>query len=98
MRGASVLTPLALLFTVSMMAALFQSNLMGSHASVIRSLDLLLQSSMSVSAAGESERHYGACGDICTIAGACRHVVLTGGLHGGQKVMQQVLIEAESCR
>ncbi|MDP3295018.1 MAG: hypothetical protein Q8M37_09780 [Nevskia sp.] len=97
MIGASVLTPLVLLLTASMMALLLQGHLMSPHADIARTLDSLIRS-MPAATPPDSKRHYGACGDICTVSGACRHVVLHGGLHGGQKVSMDVLTKAESCR
>ncbi|WP_428385114.1 hypothetical protein [Nevskia ramosa] len=97
MVGASVLTPLVVVLTASMMALLLQGGLISPHNRIAQTLDSLMRS-IPETAAPESERRYGACGDICTVSGACRHVVLHGGLHGGQKVPMEVLTKAESCR
>lgn len=97
MAGASVLTPLVVVLTASMMALLLEAGLIGPQTRMAQTLDSLMRS-IPAAAAPESVRRYGACGDICTVGGACRNVVLHGGLHGGQKVSMEVLTQAESCR
>lgn len=96
-RGASGLTALIATAVTAMMALLFQADLFAPYSGLRRTLDSLTLS-LPDRASGGAVRSYGACGDICTIAGACRHIVLQGGLHGGQKVTQEVLSAAESCR
>lgn len=92
-----MLTPLVVVLTASMMALLLEGGLISPQNRMAQTLDSLMRS-IPAAAAPEGERRYGACGDICTIGGACRHVVLHGGLHGGQKVSMDVLTKAESCR
>ncbi len=78
------------------MALLFHSDLFAPYSSLRRTIDSLTLS-LPDRTPGGAIRSYGACGDICTVAGACRHVVLLGGLHGGQRVSQDELTAAESC-
>lgn len=96
LRGSSVLGSLAAAGAAAMMALLIQADLFTANSRLMRTLDNLVQSIPTVSEPA-AERSYGACGDICVVGGACRHIVLRNGLHGGQKVSPDVLMAAESC-
>lgn len=96
-NGASGLTALIAACVAATMALLFQAGLFAPYSGLRRTIDSLTLSLPDRASAAEV-RSYGACGDICTVAGACRYIVLRGGLHGGQKVTQDVLSAAESCR
>lgn len=95
--GASVLTPLVLLLTVAMFVLLLQAGLLTPPAQLVRTLDTLT-GALPEAVGADAERSYGACGDVCTAAGACRHVQLGDGLHGGDRVSPEALLEARSCR
>lgn len=100
MQGASILTPLILLMTVAMFALLFNSGLLAPQSSLVRmldSLDLPVAAASAIDHRVHDVSGYGACGDVCVAGGACRHIVLHDGLHGGDKVSLDVLLAAESC-
>jgi len=97
LRGASVLTPLILLLTAAMFAVLLQAGLLTPPVRLLRTLETL-GGALPEAVDTEAERSYGACGDVCTAAGACRHVQLSDGLHGGDRVSPEALLDARSCR
>lgn len=81
--------------TAGLMAIVAQFALLVPHQTLgekLRSLDLPMSRS------APSHRAYGACGDICSDEGGCRHVLLRGGLHDGDRVAEAVMVAAESCR
>lgn len=46
----------------------------------------------------QAETPYGICADLCTSDGACRHVVVPGGWHRGDRVPDALILDAPSCR
>ncbi|MCX7061193.1 MAG: hypothetical protein NTZ11_09920 [Gammaproteobacteria bacterium] len=92
-RGGSVVAPLIVVMTAALMATVSQFALLTPHEQIAQTLQAL-RLPMSD---GAAPRAFGACGDVCSVAGGCRHVVLSGGLHDGSRVQQEVLQAAQAC-
>jgi|GEM_PF-5264488 len=45
----------------------------------------------------ETATPYGVCADVCTLEGACRHIVVPGGWHRGDRVADARVLEAAPC-
>lgn len=91
--GASVLTPLVVVMTLALLALMFPFAVMAPHARIAETLQ-----SLPLPTARTPPSHaFGACGDVCSADGNCRHVVLRDGMHGGDRISDTALLAAESC-
>lgn len=82
-----------MVFTAALMAVISQFALLAPHEKIARTLEALRLPMTDAS----PSRAFGACGDVCSLDGNCRHVVLRDGLHNGSRVRVDVLQAAESC-
>lgn len=92
--GGSVIAPLVVVMTLALLALMFPFALMAPHARIAETLQ-----SLQLPVAHAPPPHaFGACGDVCSSDGNCRHVVLRDGMHGGDRVSHTALLAAESCQ
>lgn len=94
LRGGSTLAVLVAITTAALMVIVAQFALIAPHQTLGDTLRGLSRPSPVAAPTGRS---YGACGDICSEEGGCRHVLLRNGLHNGDRVPEAVMVGADAC-